>query len=141
MSETRPSNSKRRRAGERGSTLVEGALCFTVFLMIIFGTIDFGRMVFAYNFISYSAREATRYALAHGTKYPVTASDLTTFVKNEAIGLDPSAITVTPTWSDVSHTPGTSVQVQVQYAFQPIAPYMPTGLLTLSSTSKMLISQ
>jgi Flp pilus assembly protein TadG len=141
MSKTRPLNSKRRRAGERGSTLVEGALCFTVFLMIIFGTIDFGRMVFAYNFVSYSAREATRYALAHGAKYPVTADNLTTFVKNEAIGLDPSAITVTPTWSDTSHTPGTSVQVQVQYAFQPIAPYMPTGLLTLSSTSKMLISQ
>jgi Flp pilus assembly protein TadG len=141
MIERTSSQSKRRRAGERGSTLVEGALCFTVFLMIIFGTIDFGRMVFAYNFISYSAREATRYALAHGTKYPVTASDLTTFVKNEAIGLDPSAITVTPTWSDINHTPGTSVQVQVQYAFQPIAPYMPTGLLTMTSTSKMLISQ
>ena len=141
MSETRLLNSQRRRAGERGSTLVEGALCFTVFLMIIFGTIDFGRMVFAYNFVSYSAREATRYALAHGTKYPVSADNLTTFVKNEAIGLDPSAITVTPTWSDTNHVPGSTVQVQVQYAFQPIAPYMPTGLLTLSSTSKMLISQ
>jgi Flp pilus assembly protein TadG len=141
MMERKLSKSKQRRSSERGSTLVEGALCFTVFLMIIFATIDFGRMVFAYNFISYSAREAARYALAHGTKYPVTAANLTTFVKNEAIGLDRSAITVTPTWSDVSHTPGTSVQVQVQYAFQPIAPYMPAGLLTMSSTSKMLISQ
>jgi len=121
--------------------MVEGALCFTVFLMILMGTIDFGRAVFAYNFISFGAREASRYALAHGAKYPVTASDLTTYVKARAIGLDPTAITVTPTWSDVAHTAGSSVTVKVTYAFKPIAPYMPHGLLTMHSSSKMLISQ
>jgi len=121
------------KAREQGFILLTSAVSLTVLLGFLGFAVDVGYLQFQKRW------EATRYALAHGTKYPVSADNLTTFVKNEAIGLDPSAITVTPTWSDTNHVPGTSVQVQ--YAFQPIAPYMPTGLLTLSSTSKMLISQ
>jgi Flp pilus assembly protein TadG len=131
-------SSKRR--GERGSALLEGALSFTVFLMIVFGTIDFGRMVFAYNFVSYAAREATRYASVRGTTHAVDSTAVTTFVTNEAVALDHSALTVTTTWSP-DHKPGSTVQVQVQYSFQPVAPYIPAGPLTLTSTSKMLILQ
>ena len=131
---------KHGKRGERGSTIVETALSLTVFLMILFATMDLGRMVFAFNFVSYAAREATRYAMVRGTKNPTDAAGLTTFVKSEAIGLDRSAITVTPTWTP-DHTPGSTVQVKVSYSFQPIAPYMPAGPFTLSSTSKMLISQ
>src|SRR6266404_283225 len=133
-----PPDSKKR--SERGSSIVEGALCMTVFLMIIFGTIDFGRMVFAYNFVSYAAREATRYASVHGTTHAVINTDVTTFVTNEAIALDSSALSVTTTWP-TNHKPGSTVQVRVQYSFTPVAPYIPTGPITLSSTSKMLISQ
>jgi Flp pilus assembly protein TadG len=120
--------------------LVECALCLTIFLMILFGSIDFGRMVFAYNFCSYAAREATRYAIVRGTVNATTSSAITSFVKHEAAGLDGSAITVTSTWTP-DHTPGSTIQVKVSYTFKPIAPYMPAGTFTLSSTSKMLISQ
>ena len=105
-----------RRGSERGSAMVEGALCLKVFLMIIFGILDFGRMVFAYNFVSYSAREAARYAMVRGTTHPTTAAALLTFVQNEAIGLNSNAITVTPTWTP-DHTPGSTVQVQVRFLF------------------------
>ena len=131
---------RKKTRGERGSMLVEGALCITVYLMILFATIDFGRMVFAYNYVSYAAREATRYASVRGTTHATTAAALLTLVQNEAIGLNSGSFTVTPTWTP-SHAPGGTVQVQVQYSFQPIAPYMPGGPITLSSTSIMLISQ
>ena len=129
-----------KRRGERGSAIVESALSLTVFLMLLFAAMDFGRMVFAYNFVSYAAREATRYAVVRGTANPVDAAALTTFVKSEAVGLDPSAITVTPTWTP-DHTPGSTVLVKVQYSFLPLGPYMPAGPITMYSTSKMLISQ
>jgi Flp pilus assembly protein TadG len=137
---TRPSSARRKR--QRGSSLVEGALCFTVFLMILFGMIDFGRAVFAYNFISYAAREGARYAIVRGQSsgHAATAADVTSFVKQEAIGLDPSAITVNTTWTPDKNA-GSTVQVQAKYSFQPIVPYMPSGPLNFSSTSKMLISQ
>jgi Flp pilus assembly protein TadG len=135
-------SSSARRKRQRGSSLVEGALCFTVFLMILFGMIDFGRAVFAYNFISYAAREGARYAIVRGQSsgHAAIPSDVTSFVKQEAIGLDPSAITVNTTWTPDKNA-GSTVQVQVQYSFQPIVPYMPSGPLNFSSTSKMLISQ
>lgn len=133
-----PPNS--RRPGERGSSLLEGALCLTAFLMIVFGTIDFGRMIFAYNFVAYGAREGTRYAAVHGITNPVDGPAVTTFVSNEAVALDPNLLTVNTTWAP-DHKPGSTVQVRVQYSFAPIAPYMPTGTITLSSTSKMLVSQ
>ncbi|PYT11574.1 MAG: hypothetical protein DMG59_26010 [Acidobacteria bacterium] len=131
-----------RRKGQRGSTLVEGALCFTVFLMILFGTIDFGRAVFAYNFTSYAAREGARYAIVRGQSsgHAASADDITNYIKREAVGLDPGAITVNTTWSPDNNT-GSTVQIQVQYAFQPIVPYMPSGPLSFSTTSRMLISQ
>jgi Flp pilus assembly protein TadG len=129
-----------KRRGERGSTILEGALCLTVFLMIVFGTIDFGRMVFAYNFVSYAAREATRYAAVHGTAHAVTNDDITTFVTREAIALDSSAMTVTTSWTP-DHSAGSTVQVRIQYSFTPLLPYVPSGTVRLSSTSKMLISQ
>ncbi len=131
-----------RRKRERGSALLEGALCFTLFLIILFGTIDFGRGVFAYNFVSYAAREGARYAIVRGQSsgHAASAADITSFVKKEAIALDPSALTVNTTWTPDKNA-GSTVQVQVQYSFQPVVPYMPSGPLTFGSTSKMLISQ
>jgi Flp pilus assembly protein TadG len=136
------SSSSARRKRQRGSSLVEGALCFTVFLMILFGMIDFGRGVFAYNFISYAAREGARYAIVRGQSSgrAATNADITAFIKQEAVGLDPSAVTVNTSWTPDKNS-GSTVQVQVQYSFQPIVPYMPSGPLTFGSTSKMLISQ
>lgn len=131
-----------RRRRQRGSGLVETALCLTVFLMILFGTIDFGRSMFAYNYVSYAAREGARYAIVRGQSSGRAASttDVSTYVKSEAIGLSPADITVSTTWNP-DNRPGSTVQVRVQYSFQPIVPYMPSGTWALASTSKMLISQ
>ena len=133
--------SERYGTSERGSAMLEGLLCIPILVIIVAASIDLGRLVFAHNFVSYSAREATRYALAHGTTYPVTAADITAFVKKRATGLDPNSITVTSTWSSPSHTPGTNVQVNVQCTFQPLSSFISLGSVMLSSTSTMLISQ
>ena len=131
-----------RRRAQRGSTLVEGALCFTVFLMMVFGVMDFGRLLFAYNFTAFAAREGARYAMTHGntSKSPATSDTVKTIVTNQAVGLDTSAITVTTTWSP-DENPGSTVNVKVQYAFNAVVPYFPGSLLNVQSTSQMVISQ
>ena len=131
-----------RRRGQRGSSILESALCFTVLLMIVFGTIDFGRLVYAFNFVSFGAREGARYAIAHGNSslHPATTSDVRTAVTGKAVGFDPGALTVTTTWSP-NENAGSTVSVQVQYAFNSIVPYFPVSPLNVTSTSKMMISQ
>ena len=135
----------RRKSLERGQTLTEFALVSSAFLSLTFSIVWMGMAVYAYSFVSYGAREGSRYAAVHGSDSaaPVTTSAaVSTFVQNETAGLDTSKLTVSTTWSP-SATPGQAggtVQVQVQYNFRLPIPLISTITLPLSSTSKMTIS-
>ena len=58
-------NNKRPRS-EKAQTMVEFALVFPLILLITYGIIEFGRMVFMYAAITGSAREGARYGAATG---------------------------------------------------------------------------
>ena len=115
MHKTRYSSSnlqKRRRRNQTGASLVEYALVVILFMTIIFGVFGFGQALYAYHFVSHSAREAARYAAvrgytcggdgtcvasnsATGTAGPTTNADVTAFVTNLAPpGIDTTKITV-----------------------------------------------
>ncbi len=48
----------------RGQALTEFALAFTVFLFIILGVIEFGRLLISFSSVYAASREAARYAAA-----------------------------------------------------------------------------
>lgn len=50
------------RQSARGQSLVEIALVLPVFLLLVLGLLDVGRLVFAYNTLSQAAREGARLA-------------------------------------------------------------------------------
>ena len=127
----------------RGQAATEFALGAVGLLMFTFVITDFGRAVYAYNFVSYSAREATRYAVVHGSNSSSPASSsnqdpVKNVVLNEANGLDSTALTITPTWTP-DNKPGSVVKVQVQYNFKPVSFFLPSTTLSLSATSQMVI--
>jgi Flp pilus assembly protein TadG len=51
---------------ENAQTMVEFALVFPIILLITYGIIEFGRMVFIYAVVTGSAREGARYGAAAG---------------------------------------------------------------------------
>ena len=53
--------------GEAGSALVEFALASVIILTVLFGIIDMGRALYAYDWVSDAARRGTRYAMVRGT--------------------------------------------------------------------------
>ena len=57
--------------------MVELALCLLGFLMLTLGAMDFGWAVYAYNFCSYAAQDAARWASTHGSlsTSPASISD------------------------------------------------------------------
>lgn len=59
----RPSDSK----GRRGQALVEFALVFPMFLMLLFSIISFGLYIFYNQQLTNAAREAARYAAVHSS--------------------------------------------------------------------------
>src|SRR5438309_10633519 len=134
--------SELRRRRQKGNTIVESGLVMLAFLLILFGILDFGRMVWSYTLVSYSAREATRYAMVRGLASGHTASvnDIKSVVTKSALGLDPNSITTNVTFNP-DQSAGSTVKVAVTYNFSAIAPYIPSGLLALKSTSQMVIYQ
>ena len=58
---------RRTAARDCGATLVEFALVCSLFLVMLFGVIEFGRALYTYHFVSHAAREAARWAAVNGT--------------------------------------------------------------------------
>jgi Flp pilus assembly protein TadG len=50
----------------RGQAMVEFALVIPVFLLLMVGLFDFGRVIWVNDTLSTAAREAARYAIVHG---------------------------------------------------------------------------
>ena len=50
----------------RGQAMVEFALVFPVFVLLLVGLFDFGRAIWVNDTLSTAAREAGRYAIVHG---------------------------------------------------------------------------
>ena len=134
--------SAQRRRSQGGNTLVEGAMCFLAFMTLMLGVMEFSLAVYAYNFVSASAREASRYASVHGSQsdHPVDQSELQTWVRGRAVGLTTSSITVALSWNPANdNNPGSEAIVRVSYDVLPMV-----GLvlrpITVAGLSKSVIS-
>lgn len=71
---TPPVRRAQRRRGERGATLVEMALVLPLFLLLVFGIIEFGFYFAQANEVRYAAREAARVAGVDGDVAAVAAA-------------------------------------------------------------------
>ncbi len=147
----------RRCLNSEGQTLVETALSLTILFTMTFAIIELGMALYSYNFVAESAREGSRYAMVRGSSCTgnctiATNDSVQTYVRNlKYPGLNSSNLTVTTTWPDTGVTctpsatpcnnPGNNVMVKATYAFPWTIPFIPSGTLTMTSTSEMIISQ
>jgi Flp pilus assembly protein TadG len=129
-----------RRNRERGSGLLEGALCFSAFLFIVFGVMELAMAVYGYNFCHYAAEDASRWASTRGANYPTpaTAASVQSYVNNEAIGLT-NELSVSTTWTP-NNQPGSIVQVTVTYTVIPLTGVTLHSNFQVSGTAQMVIS-
>lgn len=108
-----------------------------VFIPLVFGIIEWGRLVWSKTTITAAAREGVRFAIVRGSYSPLPADSAA--VANYVIGRTLlSPILVKPTWTG-SKEPGVdTVTVQVTYVYTPIVPVI--SAKTITSTSKQIIS-
>lgn len=146
----------------RGQALVEFALVIPVFLLLIFGIIDAGRLIYTYNAVSNSARNAARVAIVNQAASGTDTCD-TTAPTAYAVGCavaSSGGITVAPADVDVVYTDylgggecgdgtpdgyviGCVVSVTVSAPWTPLTPIIGqiVSPITLSSTTKMPIER
>ena len=124
---------------ERGSELVEFALTSTLLMIVIFGIVNLGLVVWQYNMVANLAQEGARWASVRGagSSTPASASDIQTYVNTRSIGM---TVTVTASWSPNTSS-GSTVTVQVQKPFNRFTSYVLPASMTLSSTAQMIIAR
>lgn len=93
-----------RRRGERGANMVEFAFVAPVFLLIIFGVIDFGRAITDYTVIASSAREGARIGIIQAAA-PASATDPHSYATIQKRVLDSSANRLTVADIKICSTP------------------------------------
>ncbi|MGH9487562.1 MAG: TadE/TadG family type IV pilus assembly protein [Terriglobales bacterium] len=131
-----------------GSALVEFALVIPVLLMLLLGTVELGWGIYVYHFVASAASQAARYASVRGAECsswpsacPASASDIQTYVRDLAPGaIDTSALTVSTTWTP-NNSPGSVVNVTVQYNFLLNVPFTAPITLSLQTSSDLVINQ
>src|SRR6266516_301349 len=121
---------------QAGQSLTELPIVLVLFVVLTFGIVDAGRLIYAYNVVSSSAREGVRYAVVRGgtSGREATTADVTAYVQSKTAGIP---VAVTATWNP-DNQPGSTVAVTVTNAFAPIAPFpfVPKSI-NLTSTSNM----
>ena len=131
------------RRGARGATAAEFALLATPCLLLIFAIVNFAVALYTYDFVCYTAQQATRYAIVNGStsQSPATAASIRTYVNGLVVGvLNTNKLTVNTTWNP-NNKPGSVVSVQVNYVYQPIASFVSSANITMTRTASMVISQ
>lgn len=108
------------RKTEGGQALVEMALVLPILLLLVFGIVEFGRILNAKLIVSNASREGARYAAVSGII--ATDTQITDVVNNSAPSLDGTQLTVNISPIQSLRIRGTAVAVQVYYPVNIIAP-------------------
>jgi len=144
------------RPRSRGQALVEFALVLPVLLLMLFGIIDFGRAIYAYNTLANASRAGVRVAIVNqngpgvgcasgtaGTPPDSTKVSAQDCAVQAAVALGP--VTAAVSYRNLTDTAACSpVQVgclavmTTTYQFRPITPVISSlvGVIDLASTSK-----
>lgn len=127
---------KRRRSRQLGQSLAEFAIVVPIFLIIVFGVVDFSLGLKAWLTVTNASREGAR-VLVLGQ----TCAQVTNQTKTVAASLHP-AVTVTITPGSCTGVAGDAMSVKVTYIYRSVTPLghftqLLTGPITMSSTSTM----
>jgi Flp pilus assembly protein TadG len=133
---------KQTRNKRKGAAIMEGALVMLVFMMILFGIIDFARAIFAYNSVEFASREAARWASVRGVQsgQEATVQQIQNFTFTQLVGMNANNTNVAVAWNN-NKVPGSFVTITVNHSFDPITPFLPQGTWNLQGLSRMVISQ
>lgn len=125
------------RRNRRGAAVVEFAVVSPVFFLLVFGMIEYGRMVMVQQLLTNAAREGARVGVLDNS----TASDVTTAVNNylTAANINNATITCNPS-TPSSATYGQPVTVTVSVPFSQVS-WLPSpmflGGTTMTAQSAM----
>jgi Flp pilus assembly protein TadG len=133
--------SRRFKLNEQGATLVEFSIAATVFLVVVFGVIEFGRALWTHNALSDAARRGARYATLHSATEIEQVRNVVVYGNAEGTGtpMIPNLTTenVSVDYSSFALNAGTVSVSVTGYEFQFIVPIVGTTITMPNYTTTL----
>lgn len=126
----------------RGAGAIEFGLTAPIVILVLLGTVDFGRAMWTATTLARAASDTTRYAAVRGAEKsaPATSTEIQAYARDQAIGLDPNTMNVQVTWSP-NNSAGSAVTVRVSYPFEfMLVGFLPIAPITFERQSTLTIS-
>jgi Flp pilus assembly protein TadG len=148
---------------ESGATMVEFAVSLILFMSLFLAVIEFSLAIYSYDFVSYGAQQAARYAIVRGSRWKTacastnsydcvaSAGNIQDYVRGLASpGIVANSINVTTNWPGTTPTGSTTgcspanangcvVNINVTYPFNLAIPFAASKTLQFSASSQMVI--
>lgn len=121
-----------RRLNERGVAAAEFALILPVLLLILFGTIEFGMIMYSREVVTNAVREGARAGIVQGPPKRTEAEIIaiaTTYLTGT--GVTPADVTFTVTGEMLASPENLTVTATYLYRF--LIPYVPTTVVGIPS--------
>ena len=118
----KPARPIRRRGQKKrlGASAVEFAIVAPLFFLLVFGMIEFGRMVMIQQVLTNASREGARQAVLDGATSSNVKSSVVTYMSNGGVTIATSNVTISPT-DPSSATAGSPVTVTISVPFSQVS--------------------
>jgi Flp pilus assembly protein TadG len=107
------------RLKRRGASAVEFAVIAPVFFMLIFGMIEYGRLIMVQQIITNASREGAREAVLDGATSATVRTDVSNYLQGTSI--NPDNVTITFNTSPAAAAAGDPVTVTLQIPFDQVS--------------------
>lgn len=135
---TGPGRLRRFVSDRSGIAAVEFALVAPVLLMLVFGAIEIGRVLYEQQTLEEAARETARWATLHGSKSTTPATATTAMDKAREIAGTYAGLAGTVTFTP-NNSPGSTVIIDLTRDHTFMVPFLPTGMFKLKAKATQTI--
>jgi Flp pilus assembly protein TadG len=130
-------------APRRAQTAVEFALILPIFMLVLVGTMEWGRVFFAYGQLLQAAQDGVRY----GAVLRKNDEEIRTRVQQASPGGPADTVTVSATASPTDSTPvaaadrtrGNVLRVSVHHDHSVLMPLFPLSAVSLTANASLVI--
>lgn len=139
---------KKIKKSERGGAAIEFAFAMPIIIVISFAFFEFCQVVFTQTMLSYSAAQASRFAMVNFQKDNVESTyidgvkaDIQTYAENSYILIDDAHVTSFDIEVIVDIQKIKTVNVKIDYAYNTNIPMLPDYSFTLTGESDAFLVQ
>ena len=116
---------------------VEFALVVPIFLLLVFGIIEFGRVMMVQQVLVNASREGARRAVLESATPSAVVNTVSDYLKAASVDVSESGISVTPDPSSVTNNESITVSVTVPFSrVSWMPPFIYNGNLEASTTMR-----